>query len=113
MNKKEEQVEEQEKAIPTKMDASSVTKKRDTSFVESRKTKVELYGNYYSAGLSDEGVIEWASLEILENERLNENLRFLKNTTEAKIESDRQAKLAEIWNKLSESEKQQLKSMPV
>ena len=88
-------------------------KKRDTSFVDERKKQIELYGNYYPAGLSDEGIIEWANLEIIANEGINENLRLLKNTTESKIESDRQAKLAEIWNKLSESEKQQLKSMPV
>ena len=113
MNKQEEQVEWQDGGIQTKMDASAVTKKRDTSFVDERKKQIELYGNYYPAGLSDEGIIEWANLEITANEWLNENLRLLKNTTEAKIESDRQAKLAEIWNKLSESEKQQLKSMPV
>lgn len=86
-------------------------KKRDTSFVDARKTKVELYGNYYPAGLDDDGVIEWANLEILENERLNENLRFLKSTTEAKIESDRQAKLAATLAGLSETEKEQLKTM--
>ena len=90
----EEQKEEQERVAPTKMDASAVTKKRDTSFVDERKKQIELYGNYYPAGLSDEGIIEWANLEIIANEGLNENLRLLKNTTVAKIESDRQAKLA-------------------
>ena len=107
----EEQEEEQEKAIPTKMDASSVTKKRDTSFVDERKKQIELYGNYYPAGLSDEGIIEWANLEIVANEGLNENLRLLKNTTEAKIESDRKAKLAATLAGLSEAEKEQLKTM--
>ena len=102
----EEQKEEQEKAIQTKMDASSVTKKRDTSFVDERKKQIELYGNYYPAGLSGEGIIEWANLEIISNEGINENLRLLKNTTEAKIESDRQAKLAATLAGLSEAEKE-------
>ena len=107
----EEQKEEQEKAIPTKMDASSVAKKRDTSFVDERKKQIELYGNYYPAGLSDEKLLEWANLEIISNEGLNENLRLLKNTTENKIESDRQAKLAATLAVLSEAEKEQLKTM--
>ena len=107
----EEQKEEQGKAIPTKMDASSVTKKRDTSFVDERKKQIELYGNYYPAGLSGEGIIEWANLEIIANEGLNENLRLLKNTTEAKIEYNRQAKLAATLAGLSEAEKEQLKTM--
>ena len=111
MTKKEEQVEGQEGGIQTKMDASSVTKKRDTSFVDERKKQIELYGNYYPAGLSDEGIIEWANLEIIANEGLNENLRLLKNTTESKIESDRQAKLAATLAGLSEAEKEQLKTM--
>ena len=111
MNKQEEQVEGQEGAIPPKMDASSVTKKRDTSFVDERKKQIELYGNYYPAGLDDEGIIEWANLEITANECLNENLRLLKNTTESKIESDRQAKLAATLAGLSEAEKEQLKTM--
>ena len=107
----EEQKEEQERVTPTKMDASAVTKKRDTSFVDERKKQIELYGNYYPAGLSDEGIIEWANLEIIANEGLNENLRLLKNTTESKIESDRQAKLAATLAGLSEADKEQLKTM--
>ena len=93
------------------MDRLIATKKRDTSFVAGRKKQIELYGNYYPAGLSDEGIIEWANLEIVANEGLNENLRLLKNTTEAKIESDRQAKLAATLAGLSEAEKEQLKAM--
>ena len=107
----EEQVEWKEMAIPTKMDASAVAKKRDTSFVDERKKQIELYGNYYPAGLSDEGIIEWANLEIIANEGINENLRLLKNTTESKIESDRKAKLAATLAGLSEAEKEQLKTM--
>ena len=107
----EEQKEEQESATPTKIDASAVTKKRDTSFVDERKKQIELYGNYYPAGLSGEGIIEWANLEIISNEGINENLRLLKNTTESKIESDRQAKLAATLAGLSEAEKEQLKTM--
>lgn len=113
MNKKEEQKEVAERTIHTKMDASSITKKRDTSFVAERKKQIELYGNYYPAGLSDQKLLEWI---LSENNKLQTylgNLSVLESDTEAKIESDRQAKLAEIWNKLSESEKQQLKSMPV
>lgn len=107
----EEQKEEQESVTPTKMDASAVTKKRDTSFVDERKKQIELYGNYYPAGLSGEGIIEWANLEIVANEGLNENLRLLKNTTESKIESDRQAKLAATLAGLSEAEREQLKTI--
>ena len=111
MNKKEEQVEVAEGGVQTKMDASAVTKKRDTSFVDERKKQIELYGNYYPDGLSDEGIIEWANLEIVANEGLNENLRLLKNTTESKIESARQAKLAATLAGLSEADKEQLKTM--
>lgn len=113
MNKKGEQVEEQGRAIPTKMDASAVAKKRDTSFVGERKKQIELYGNYYPAGLSDQEILEWVSVEHEKLKRFSLNLLLLDETVGNKIESDRQAKLAEIWNKLSESEKQQLKSMPV
>ena len=87
------------------------TKKRDTSFVDERKKQIELYGSYYPAGLSGEGIISWCNLEIETNESLNKNLRDLINATESKIESDRQAKLAATLAGLSEAEKEQLKSM--
>lgn len=106
-----EQKEEQEKTIQTKMDASVATKKRDTSFVAARKTKVELYGSYYSDGLSDEKVLEWI---LMENNKLQTylgNLSILESDPEAKIESDRQAKLAATLDGLSEIEKEQLKTM--
>ena len=111
MNKKEEQVEEQEKVIPKKMDASSITKKRDTSFVDERKKQIELYGNYYPAGLSDQKLLEWI---LSENNKLQTylgNLSVLESDTEAKIESDRQSKLAATLAGLSEAEKEQLKTM--
>jgi len=132
MNKKEEQgtliVEKTDESINSGCDVNmdrilnnpekveeflKSAKKRDTSFVGERKKQIELYGNYYPAGLSDEGIIEWANLEIVANEGLNENLRLLKSTTEAKIESDRQAKLAATLAGLSELEKEQLKAMLV
>lgn len=86
-------------------------KKRDTSFVGERKKQIELYGSCYSSGLSYEGIIDWCNLEIAANEGLNENLILLKSTTEIKIESDRQAKLAATLAGLSETEKEQLKTM--
>ena len=107
----EEQKEEQEKAIQTKMDASSVTKKRDTSFVDERKKQIELYGNYYPAGLSYQKLLEWI---LSENNKLQTylgNLSVLESDTEAKIESDRQAKLAATLAGLSEADKEQLKTM--
>lgn len=107
---KEEQVEVAEMGGSQILEAT-VSKKRDTSFVDERKKQIELYGNYYPAGLSGEGIIEWANLEIVANEGLNENLRLLKNTTESKIESDRQAKLAATLAGLSEAEREQLKTM--
>ena len=110
MNKKEEQVEVAEMEGSPILEAV-ISKKRDTSFVYERKKQIELYGNYYPAGLSDEGIIEWANLEIVANEGLNENLRLLKNTTESKIEYNRQAKLAATLAGLSEAEKEQLKTM--
>jgi len=112
MNKKEEkaplQVGEMEGA-PI-IDAV-ITKKRDTSFVDARKKQIELYGNYYPSGLSDEGIIEWCNLEIVANEGLNANLKTLRDDTLAKIESEKQAKLSALANSLSEAEKEQLKAM--
>lgn len=107
----EEQKEEQEKAIPTKMDASSVTKKRDTSFVDERKKQIELYGNYYPAGLSDEMLLDWIGIEASKLGIFSENLLTLSKNTRAKIESDRQAKLAATLAGLSEAEREQLKTM--
>ena len=107
----EEQKEEQEKAIPTKMDASSVTKKRDTSFVDERKKQIELYGNYYPAGLSDQEILEWVSVEHERLKRFSLNLLLLDEAVGNKIESDRQAKLAATLAVLSEAEKEQLKTM--
>lgn len=107
----EEQKEEQEKAIPTKMDASSVTKKRDTSFVDERKKQIELYGNYYPAGLSDQEILEWVSVEHERLKRFSLNLLLLDEAVGNKIESDRQAKLAATLAGLSETEKEQLKTM--
>ena len=111
MNKKEEQVKEQGRSIPTKMDASAVAKKRDTSFVDERKKQIELYGNYYPAGLSDEKLLEWI---LSENNKLQlylGNLSALEANTEAKIESDRQAKLSATLAGLSDAERKQLKTM--
>ena len=107
----EEQKEEQEKAIPTKMDASAVTKKRDTSFVDERKKQIELYGNYYPAGLSDQKILEWVSVEHERLKRFSLNLLLLDEAVGNKIESDRQAKLAATLAGLSEAEKEQLKTM--
>ena len=107
----EEQKEEQEKAIQTKMDASSVAKKRDTSFVDERKKQIELYGNYYPAGLSNQEILEWVSVEHEKLKRFSLNLLLLDETVGNKIESDRQAKLAATLAGLSEAEKEQLKTM--
>jgi len=111
MNKKEEQKEEQGNELPTKMDASSITKKRDTSFVDERKKQIELYGNYYPAGLGDEGIVEWANLEITANEGLNANLKNLKDATLTKMESEVNEKLAAFANSLSPEAKEKLKSI--
>ena len=111
MNKKEEQVEGQGKEIPTKMDESSAIKKRDTSFVDARKKQIELYGNYYPAGLSDEGIIEWANLEIIANEGLNANLKNLREATLAKIDAEVNDKLTSFANSLSPEAKEKLKSI--
>jgi len=86
-------------------------KKRDTSFVDARKKQIELYGNYYPAGLSDEGIIEWCNLEIMANEGLNANLKTLRDETSAKIESDVNEKLAAFANSLSPEAKEKLKSI--
>ena len=89
----------------------ALTKKRDTAFVDVRKQRIELYGNYYPAGLSDQKLLEWI---LSENNKLQTylgNLSVLESDTEAKIESDRQAKLAATLAGLSEAEKEQLKTM--
>ena len=109
-----EQKEEQKEVAG--MEASlileaTVSKKRDTSFVDERRKQIELYGNYYPAGLSDEKLLEWI---LYENNKLQTylgNLSVLESDTEAKIESDRQAKLAATLAGLSETEKEQLKTM--
>lgn len=123
MNKKEEQVEEQGTLIVEKTDepiisvddviskGESEKKKRDTSFVDERKKQIELYGNYYPAGLSDEGIIEWANLEITANEGLNANLKNLKDATLTKMESEVNEKLAAFANSLSPEAKEKLKSI--
>ena len=107
----EEQKEEQESATPTKMDASAVTKKRDTSFVDERKKQIELYGNYYPAGLNNTEILDWIGSEITKLQLFLENLGGLENLIVSKIESDRQAKLAATLAGLSEAEKEQLKTM--
>ena len=108
---KEEQVEGKEMAIPTKMNASTVTKKRDTSFVDERKKQIELFGNYYPAGLSDQEILEWVSVEHEKLKRFSLNLLLLDETVGNKIESDRQAKLSATLAGLSYAEKEQLKTM--
>ena len=120
MNKKEEQKEEQglEGSINSGCDVNAdrcleeqAKKKLDTSFVDERKKQIELYGNYYPAGLSDEGIIEWCKKEADRLFDINKNLTALRRDTEAKIESDRQAKLAATLAGLSVVEKEQLKTM--
>ena len=117
---KEEQKEEQglEGEINSGCDVNAdrcleehAKKKRDASFVAERKKQIELYGNYYPAGLSDQKLLEWI---LSENNKLQTylgNLSVLEADTEAKIESDRQAKLAATLAGLSEAEKEQLKTM--
>jgi len=52
MSKEEEQAEVAEMEGSPILEAT-VSKKRDTSFVDERKKQIELYGNYYPAFLSD------------------------------------------------------------
>ena len=91
--------------------AESEKKKRDTSFVDVRRGQIELYGSYYSSGLNNEEILEWISLERSKLQLRIENLELLENTTKSRIESAKQAKLSAIVNGLSESEKEQLKSI--
>ena len=93
------------------MDRLIATKKRNTSFVDERKKQIELYDSYYPVGLSDEGILDWTVSEINKIDVFRDNLEALNVSTRAKIESDRQAKLAATLAGLSEVEKEQLKTM--
>lgn len=105
-----EQKEEQDLGS-VKMDASSVTKKRDTSFVDARKEQIRLYGNYYPSNSSAIEIIHWIESEQAKLTVFLSNLGDIRNEIYAEIESEKQAKLASLAASLSESEKEQLKSM--
>lgn len=86
-------------------------RKRDTAFVDVRKTMIEKYGNYYGVGLTDEEVIAWCDNELLKMSFYIANIEALKQESSNNIKAAKAARLAAIVAELGADDLEQLKLM--